>query len=88
MSERLMCCLCAREGHLSKDCPMARALNPFKQLAGEAVGQPVPEFRRASGSCVCQACGLEYRRHAYSEHRDWNDDPFLNVLCNGDLVKL
>lgn len=63
-------------------------MNPFKQLAGEAVGQKVSEFRRASGSCICPVCGKEYRRHPDTEDRDFNDDPFLKRLCNGDAVKL
>lgn len=64
-------------------------MNPFKNRCAEAMGQDEqPEFRRTSGSVICQQCGKEYRRHPHSEHRDWNDDPFLNVLCNGELVKL
>lgn len=63
--------------------------NPFKNIAAETSGQDSPpEFRRASGSVICSSCGKEYRDHPNSEHRDWNDDPFLNMLCNGDLVKL
>lgn len=64
--------------------------NPFKNIAAETSGQKnPPEFRRTSGSAVCQKCGKEYRRHPLSaDHLDYNGDPFLNVLCNGDLVKL
>jgi len=64
-------------------------VNPFKNLAAETSGHAnPPQFRRTSGGVICETCGKEYRRHPHSEHRDWNDDPFLNVLCNGDLVKL
>ena len=62
--------------------------NPFHNRAGEAMGREQPAFRRAGGACVCADCGREYRAHPYSEHSDYNDDPYLNVLCNGDLVKL
>jgi len=71
--------------------PGGRALagNPFRNIAAETSGAAhPPEFRRAGGGCVCVTCGREYRSHPHSEHRDWNDDPFLNRLCNGDLVKL
>lgn len=50
---------------------------------------PEPEMRRASGDCLCDLCGREYRRHPFTfEYTDWNGEPFLHVLCNGDLVKL
>lgn len=66
-----------------------RGVNPFNNRAAETVGQDnPPTFRRTGGGVICAACGREYRRHPHSEHRDWNGDPFLNVLCNGDLVKL
>ena len=64
-------------------------MNPFKNRAAETAGMAdPPDFRRAGGGVVCQLCGREYRRHADSEHRDFNDDPFLKRLCNGELVKL
>lgn len=63
--------------------------NPFRNIAAETSGMDnPPEFRRTSGSVICLTCGKEYRRHPSSEHKDWNGDPFLNKLCNGDLVKL
>lgn len=42
-----------------------------------------PEYFRASSKCKCSDCGLEYWRHATSDR--W---PWLNELCNGELVKL
>jgi hypothetical protein len=45
-------------------------------------------FVRASGDCVCEICGKKYYQHKFTEHRDWNDDPFLNKLCDGRIVKL
>lgn len=37
---------------------------------------------RASGDVIC-SCGHQYKQHPFDEHFD-----FLNVLCNGDRVKL
>lgn len=49
---------------------------------------PVPHSYRASGGCVCK-CGKRYDHHPMAkEHLDFNGEPFLNRLCNGDLVKL
>lgn len=42
-----------------------------------------PEYYRASGSCKCPICGLEYRDHP--------EDPIYDIdhrLCNGDIVHL
>lgn len=64
-------------------------MNPFRNRCAETMGgEDQPAFRRTSGSVICEACGKEYRRHPHSEHRDFDDNPFLNRLCNGDLVKL
>lgn len=44
---------------------------------------------RASGECVCEICGREFWRHKHEmEEVDWNDDPYLKIICNGDRVKL
>lgn len=40
-------------------------------------------LRRASGTCVCEACGLEYYDHPESLHLEW-----LHVLCDRRFVKL
>ena len=45
-------------------------------------------YRRADGRVLCTVCGQQYRKHPHSEHRDWNDEPWLNRLCDGELVKL
>lgn len=44
-------------------------------------------MRRANGNMLCEICGKEYWRHPFTEHRDWNDEPF-HRLCSGDIVKL
>lgn len=46
-------------------------------------GYPAPESIRASGSCLCQVCGKEYRMHPrHYPHL------YLNILCDGSVVKL
>lgn len=47
------------------------------------------EGDRACGECVCEKCGNTFFDHPI----DWRvisygDMPFLNVLCNGERVKL
>lgn len=42
-----------------------------------------PYWFRASGSCKCPLCGLEYRRHPQEEQ--FNID---HRLCTGELVHL
>lgn len=37
-------------------------------------------FIHSSGSCICEICGREYRRHVV--------DDYLHVLCDGSRVKL
>lgn len=57
--------------------------------AGEPlVTEPKHEhYRRADGNVLC-GCSKPYRKHSHSEHRDWQGDPWLNRLCDGELVKL
>jgi len=44
---------------------------------------------RADGRCICELCGEEYRRHPMDHFElSYSGEPFLNVLCNGDRVKL
>jgi len=46
-------------------------------------------FIRASGDCVCEVCGDQYRHHPHDmKQLGYNDEPFLRVLCNGRRVKL
>jgi len=46
-------------------------------------------FYRASGHIICDIC-----KRPYSEHKDVKDflsdlgEPYLKLLCNGDMVKL
>ena len=42
------------------------------------------EWYRASGDCVCSICGKLYYDHPYFvEPYEW-----INILCDGDMVKL
>jgi hypothetical protein len=44
---------------------------------------------RASGDCECPVCGAEYWRHPFTPHRAFGDgDPYLHLLCTGEVVKL
>lgn len=45
-------------------------------------------FFRASGDCTCSVCGSLYRDHPFTPHSAWGGDPYLNVLCTGEVVKL
>lgn len=58
------------------DLLVARAL----RLAG--IGEP-ERFIRASGLCTCTGCG-----RLYYDHPADTDEPWLNVLCDGQRVKL
>lgn len=47
------------------------------------------KMHRASGECACNECGRCYYDHPYvDELRDWEDNPYLHILCNGEIVKL
>jgi hypothetical protein len=44
---------------------------------------------RAGGDCICEICKKRYSEHSLDkEILDFKGDPFLNILCNGDRVKL
>ena len=44
---------------------------------------------RASHMCVCKVCGKLYIDHPYVENwLDREGHPFLNVICDGSIVKL
>ncbi len=47
------------------------------------------KFYRASGNCICNVCGLTYYKHPHDpDVTDWDGNPWLHVLCNGERVKL
>ena len=55
------------------------------------------DFFRADGRCVCSVCGRPYSKHPHCANSPLPDSMqsssvttfyFLNVLCNGDHVKL
>jgi hypothetical protein len=46
---------------------------------------------RCNGDMICDICGKSYDRHPLSElsaRVSYDGVPFLNELCNGELVKL
>ena len=47
------------------------------------------EILHASGECICEICGKEYRRHPEDlEELSYDGNPFLHMLCDGTQVKL
>jgi len=46
------------------------------------------EAYRAPHNMVCNTCGKQYVNHPLVENLKYNDEPYLNVICNGDIVKL
>ena len=47
-----------------------------------------PEWRRASGDCVCSLCGLYYRQHPYFDEQTMHGHPIDHRLCDGTVVHL
>lgn len=46
-------------------------------------------IRRAGGDCLCSECSRSYYDHPMIDNMlDYNQEPFLHMLCNGDVVKL
>lgn len=48
-----------------------------------SVPDDVTEFVRAGGDVICPKCGKMYKKHKQHDKHPW-----LNVLCDGTLVKL
>ena len=47
------------------------------------------DFFHASGECICEKCGKTYYEHPLAKDIiGCNDEPYLNRLCDGSLVKL
>ena len=56
---------------------------------GMTIDEIASRMFRASGDCICDACGRDYYSHPYVfEARDDEGNPFLHVTCAGDIVKL
>lgn len=68
---------CSRRIRLKRHPGMALPVETPAQAAARRA-----TMHRAGGDVVC-SCGHPYRSHPADEHYD-----FLNVLCNGDRVKL
>lgn len=46
-------------------------------------------MRRTGGDLICGVCGKKYYDHPYvSEVRDQDNHPYLNITCDGQIVKL
>lgn len=72
--------------------PLDGNSNTFLKLACEQLGSSVEEqtmFYRANQDCICLECGEPYWKHPMDNHYlSFQDEPWLHILCNGDLVKL
>lgn len=64
--------------------------SPKKQKAKPALRKALPEsFVRASGESICPTCSKKYYDHPLDQETlDYQDRPFLRILCNGLRVKL
>ncbi len=50
---------------------------------------PVGDGIRCSGECICDGCGQEFFKHPFEWRKvGFGNVPFLNILCDGTLVKL
>lgn len=59
----------------------------FCQMA--ELPEPVGEATVASGEVLCEECGQEYFYHPYDWRLlEYGGRPYLNILCNGQRVKL
>lgn len=57
--------------------------NKYQPVASDLIDLEGDGMYRASGDCVCSACGKLYYDHPSVEGYE-----FLNRICNGDFVKL
>lgn len=62
-----------------------------RQQNKKAIKEQLPLFFRAAGNAICGNCGKIYLKHPLAlepQFLDNNDEPYLNRLCDGTLVKL
>lgn len=62
---------------------LRRLVNKLAQVIALSEPEPDDDPRRADGRTVCGRCKAEYWRHAIDPRAPW-----LNLLCNGERVKL
>ncbi len=68
-----------------------RGVEEIREILARAIraNDPSPEYYRPDNEMICEACDMPYWRHPYDPaHIDENGNPFLRMLCNGDLIKL
>lgn len=55
----------------------------------ESLPVPIGDGDRVSGEMICDKCGQDYYHHPAEWRKvGYGNVPFLNVLCDGRLVKL
>jgi hypothetical protein len=83
-----VCVLCSHAGTL---CHFADRNQELDRTIYTIDGVDGVEFTRASADAVCRHCRKDYQDHPMDrrpEAANWQGDPFLHVLCNGNVVKL
>lgn len=94
-----MCGSCGQElttgGCVNPECPSRVTIIPSQTVIIPAtIINPTgfylsEDFFRASGDCLCEICGTEYRKHPDDmENIGYDGYPYLKKLCNGRRVKL
>ncbi len=74
-----------KKQHLTRPV-VPRSTTEWRELPLDYRGEPAadsPDFIRAGGDAVCAECQKAY--HSHPQHSEFS---FLNVLCDGTVVKL
>ena len=62
---------------------------PFDWSSPISYEQSLHMTYRANGDVVCSTCNKPYSAHPFETRiLDYNNEPYLNRLCDGTLVKL
>lgn len=83
--ELAQCFICATTNTACYHADVEQQIDPDQYRSGSL------DFTRAAAASVCRQCAEEYRKHPLDrrpEAASYNGEPFLHVLCNGNLVKL
>lgn len=64
-------------------CAIQKMIRFFLFLRADEDAQKREAFKRAGGRVICDECGFEFNDHVQDPIEPW-----LNVLCNGERVKL
>jgi ribA/ribD-fused uncharacterized protein len=80
-------CTCAKCARITGKNQLGRLLMLVRKIKKE--DDDLNKAYRASGNCICNICGKKYYDHPMSaKYKSWQNEMYLHILCNGDLVKL